>query len=49
MRQGLLAIKEGGVIYHEYSTHLESLFETQNIAGRDVIDFYLALLCWMRI
>lgn len=39
MRQGLLAIKEGGVIYHEYSTHLESLFETQNIAGRDVIDF----------
>jgi streptogramin lyase len=39
MRQGLLAIEEGGIIHHEYSTHLESIFETQTIAGQDVIDF----------
>lgn len=39
MHQGLLAIEEGGLIHHEYSTHLETIFETQTIAAQDVIDF----------
>ncbi len=42
MRQGLLAIEEGGIIHPEYSTHLESLFETESIAGRDVVSFLFA-------
>lgn len=55
MRQGLLAIEEGAVIHHEYSTHLESIFETQAIEGRDVIDFLFGnalldddVICQMR-
>ncbi|HMY39904.1 MAG TPA: two-component regulator propeller domain-containing protein, partial [Marinagarivorans sp.] len=55
MRQGLLAIEEGGVIHHEYSAHLESIFETKTIAGQDVISFLFKdalldddLVCQMR-
>lgn len=38
MRQGLFTIEDGGVIHHEYSAFLESIFETQSIAGRDALN-----------
>lgn len=33
MRQGLFAIDEYGTIHHEYSAHLESIFEKPHLAG----------------
>ncbi|MEY4590392.1 MAG: hypothetical protein RL497_2468, partial [Pseudomonadota bacterium] len=38
MQQGLFTIEEGGLVHPEYSVFLESIFETQSIAGRDVMD-----------
>jgi ligand-binding sensor domain-containing protein/HPt (histidine-containing phosphotransfer) domain-containing protein len=38
MRQGLFTVEGSGVIHHEYSTFLESIFESQSIAGRNVIE-----------
>lgn len=38
MRQGLFTVDESGSIHHEYSAFLESIFETQSIAGRNMMD-----------
>lgn len=35
MRQGLFTIETDGTIHPEYSTHLESIFEKDNLAGQD--------------
>ncbi len=40
--QGILTIGENGVIHHEYSKHLETVFETQKISGRSVMDLVFA-------
>jgi two-component system chemotaxis sensor kinase CheA len=36
--QGILTIGPGGLIHPEYSEHLRSVLETDDISGRDVID-----------
>src|SRR5690606_33276594 len=36
--QGILTIVEGNRVHPEYSTFLETLFETSDIAGRDMMD-----------
>lgn len=41
MPQGILTIVSGGLIHHEYSTFLESLYETENIAGQPALPFLL--------
>ncbi len=38
MHQGLFTIENGGVIHPEYSEFLESIFESTEIAGRNVIE-----------
>ncbi|CAK0753711.1 Histidine kinase [Gammaproteobacteria bacterium] len=38
MPQGILTITEDHKIHPEYSAYLETLFETQDIAGRDLMD-----------
>ena len=38
MPQGILTITCGNVVHSEYSACLETLFETRDIAGRDMID-----------
>lgn len=38
MPQGILTVAEGNVVHPEYSTYLETIFETQEIAGRDVMN-----------
>jgi len=42
MRQGLLTVDESGCVQAEYSAFLESIFETQAIAGRDVFELLFA-------
>lgn len=42
MRQGLLTVEEGGWVMPEYSAFLETIFETQAIAGRDVFELLFA-------
>ncbi|KWH62765.1 MCP four helix bundle domain-containing protein [Burkholderia anthina] len=37
MQQGILTVVEGGVVHAEYSAYLESIFETNDIAGRDLM------------
>jgi chemotaxis protein histidine kinase CheA len=37
MQQGILTVVEGGVVHGEYSAYLEAIFETEDIAGRDVM------------
>jgi ligand-binding sensor domain-containing protein/HPt (histidine-containing phosphotransfer) domain-containing protein len=39
MRQGLFTIQEDGTIHHEYSAFLETIFDTEQIAYRDAVDF----------
>ncbi len=39
MPQGLFTVEDQGKIHQEYSQHLESIFETRKIAGRDASDF----------
>jgi two-component system chemotaxis sensor kinase CheA len=38
MQQGILTVVEGAVVHAEYSAHLEAIFETTDIAGRDLMD-----------
>jgi two-component system chemotaxis sensor kinase CheA len=42
MPQGILTIIDGGVIHSEYSAYLETILETKQIAGRDVMDLLFA-------
>ncbi|KVX67833.1 ATP-binding protein [Burkholderia stagnalis] len=37
MPQGILTVVGGGVVHAEYSAYLETIFETQDIAGRDMM------------
>ncbi|MNR83756.1 Gliding motility regulatory protein [compost metagenome] len=37
--QGILTIVDGNTIHPEYSAYLETLFETKDIVGRDIMDF----------
>lgn len=37
MQQGILTVVDGGVVHREYSAFLEAIFETEDIAGRDVM------------
>lgn len=37
MPQGILTVIDNGVVHGEYSAYLEAIFETQDIAGRDVM------------
>lgn len=38
MQQGILTVVDGAVVHPEYSAHLESIFETSNIAGRSMME-----------
>lgn len=38
MPQGILTIVGGGVVHPEYSTYLETIFETKEIAGRSAME-----------
>lgn len=38
MPQGILTVVNGDKVHPEYSTYLETIFETTNIAGRDLMD-----------
>ena len=42
MQQGILTVVEGGVVHEEYSVYLESIFETQEIAGRNLMELIFA-------
>ncbi|WP_175690733.1 HAMP domain-containing protein [Burkholderia anthina] len=37
MQQGILTVVAGGVVHAEYSAYLETIFETNDIAGRDLM------------
>ena len=39
MKQGLFTIDPTGEIHHEYSTYLEDIFETKDIAGSKAVNF----------
>lgn len=39
MHQGLFTIVDGGLIHPEYAAYLETIFETKEIANRNVVDF----------
>lgn len=41
MHQGLFTIVDGGLIHSEYAAYLETIFETKEIANRNVVDFML--------
>ncbi|WP_042268082.1 HAMP domain-containing protein [Paraburkholderia heleia] len=38
MQQGILTVVEGATIHNEYSAYLEAIFETDEIAGRSLMD-----------
>ncbi|WP_233830049.1 ATP-binding protein [Paraburkholderia sp. ZP32-5] len=38
MQQGILTVVEGVVVHPEYSAYLEAIFETNDIAGRPLLD-----------
>lgn len=38
MPQGILTVTQGAVIHPEYSAYLEQIFETQDIAGKSLMD-----------
>ncbi|WP_158904104.1 MCP four helix bundle domain-containing protein [Burkholderia sp. L27(2015)] len=42
MQQGILTVVDGAVIHAEYSAYLEAIFETQDIAGRGLMDLIFA-------
>ncbi|GAB2181455.1 hypothetical protein DLREEDagrD3_16780 [Denitratisoma sp. agr-D3] len=42
MPQGILTIVEGNKVHPEYSAYLETILETQDIVGRDVMDLLFA-------
>ncbi|PMS20398.1 chemotaxis protein CheA [Trinickia dabaoshanensis] len=37
MQQGILTVVDNGLVHGEYSAYLEAIFETEDIAGRDVM------------
>ncbi|KAA0090439.1 HAMP domain-containing protein [Paraburkholderia sp. T12-10] len=37
MQQGILTVVDGGIVHGEYSAYLEAIFESEDIAGRDVM------------
>ncbi|MBS7779269.1 ATP-binding protein [Acidovorax sp. CCYZU-2555] len=39
--QGILTVQPDGSVHHEYSEYLESILETREIAGRNVMDLVL--------
>jgi two-component system chemotaxis sensor kinase CheA len=41
-QQGILTVVDGAVVHEEYSIYLESIFETQDIAGRKLMDLIFA-------
>jgi two-component system, chemotaxis family, sensor kinase CheA len=42
MQQGILTVVDGAVIHSEYSAYLEDIFETEDIAGRALMDLVFA-------
>ncbi|BET13504.1 MCP four helix bundle domain-containing protein [Pandoraea sputorum] len=42
MQQGILTVVDGSKVHGEYSAYLEAIFETQDIAGRGVMDLVFA-------
>ncbi|GAB3626676.1 chemotaxis protein CheA [Pandoraea terrae] len=42
MQQGILTIVDGAVVHSEYSAYLEAIFETNDIAGRPMMDLVFA-------
>jgi HPt (histidine-containing phosphotransfer) domain-containing protein len=42
MQQGILTVVDGAVIHAEYSAYLEAIFETNDIAGRGLMDLVFA-------
>jgi chemotaxis protein histidine kinase CheA len=42
MQQGILTVVEGATIHSEYSAYLEAIFETNEIAGRPLMDLVFA-------
>ncbi|HEY4350520.1 MAG TPA: MCP four helix bundle domain-containing protein [Paraburkholderia sp.] len=42
MQQGILTVVDGAVIHSEYSAYLEAIFETNDIAGRPLMDLVFA-------
>ncbi len=42
MQQGILTVVDGATVHPEYSVYLEEIFETRDIAGRDVMDLVFA-------
>lgn len=40
--QGILTIQAGGIVHPEYSAYLETIFETKEIAGREIIPLVFA-------
>jgi two-component system chemotaxis sensor kinase CheA len=42
MQQGILTVVEGAVVHSEYSAYLEAIFETQDIAGRSLMELVFA-------
>jgi two-component system chemotaxis sensor kinase CheA len=42
MQQGILTVVEGAVIHSEYSAYLEAIFETDDIAGRRLMELVFA-------
>ncbi|MFP6561179.1 MCP four helix bundle domain-containing protein [Paraburkholderia sp. B3] len=42
MQQGILTVIEGATIHNEYSAYLEAIFETNEIAGRPLMDLVFA-------
>jgi len=38
MKQGIFTIQEDGTVHHDYSVHLETLLETNEIEGRHYVD-----------
>jgi len=42
MQQGILTVIDGAAIHAEYSAYLEAIFETDDIAGRNVMDLVFA-------
>jgi two-component system chemotaxis sensor kinase CheA len=42
MQQGILTVVDGAVVHAEYSAYLEAIFETDNIAGRSLMELVFA-------
>lgn len=42
MQQGILTVVDGGIVHPEYSAYLEQIFDTRDIAGRNVMELVFA-------